>query len=118
MVVADKDLFRTGLASLLSAKPDVNVVAQASGGHPGVHLASELRPDVVLMNLPVADRPEAIRAILARHPRTRVLVFTAAASDDDIVNAMQYGAAAPCRRTRRSTTSSLSCAPWPVGEFR
>jgi len=66
LVVDDHDLFRAGLASLLAAEADIEVVAQASNGRLGVRLADELRPDVVLMDLrmPDLEGPDAIRAIL------------------------------------------------------
>ena len=71
LVVDDHDLFRTGLASLLNAQPDIDVVAQASGGRMGVRLADELRPDVVLMDVRMPDLAgtEATRVI--RHAGRR-----------------------------------------------
>jgi DNA-binding NarL/FixJ family response regulator len=94
LVVDDHDLFRTGLASLLGAQGDIDVVGRASGGRKGVQLASELRPDVVLMDLrmPDLEGPDATRAILERLPRTRVLALTVLSDDDDIADAMQAGA--------------------------
>lgn len=90
----DHDLFRTGIASLLGAQPDIEVLAQASGGRKGVQLASELRPDVVLMDLrmPDLEGPEATRAILLERPVTRVLALTVLSSDDDVAAALQAGA--------------------------
>ena len=93
LVVADHDLFRTGLASLLGAHVDIEVVAQASGGRMGVQLASELRPDVVLMDLPMPDLEarEAIRAVLELSPASRVLAFTMLPSEEDVADALQAG---------------------------
>ncbi len=94
LVVDDHDLFRTGLASVLGSQPDIEVVAQASGGRIGVRLADELRPDVVLMDLRMPDvaGPEATRAILERRPSTRVLALTVLSEDEDVAAAMQAGA--------------------------
>jgi NarL family two-component system response regulator LiaR len=94
LVVDDHDLFRTGLASLLSSQPDIEVVAQASGGRTGVRLADELRPDVVLMDLRMPDvaGPDATRQILALHPETRVLVLTVASDRADVESALKAGA--------------------------
>ena len=94
LVVDDHDLFRTGLASLLAMQPDIDVVAQASGGRMGVRLANELRPDVVLMDLrmPDVEGPAATREILDRHPGARVLVLTVASDDSDVEAALQAGA--------------------------
>lgn len=94
LVVDDHDLFRTGLASMLSSRPDVEVVAQASGGRMGVRLADELRPDVVLMDLHMPDLPghEATRAILERHPSTRVVALTVLSEEEDVAAALDAGA--------------------------
>ncbi|MFZ0974990.1 MAG: response regulator transcription factor [Solirubrobacteraceae bacterium] len=94
LVVADNDLFRTGLASLLGALADIEVVAQASGGRMGVQQASELRPDVVLMDLPMPDLEarEAIRGVLELSPATRVVAFTMLPSEQDVADALQAGA--------------------------
>lgn len=94
IVVDDHDLFRVGLASMLSAQPDIAVVGQASGGLMGVRLAHDLSPDVVLMDLrmPDLDGPEATRAILEDRPSTRVLAFTVLSADADVQAAMEAGA--------------------------
>ena len=94
LVVADRDLFRTGLASLLGGRADIEVVAQASGGRMAVQLASELRPDVVLMDLPMPDLEvrEAIRAILELSPATRVLALTMPPHEEDVADALLSGA--------------------------
>ena len=94
LVVDDHDLFRTGLSTLLASQPDIEVVAQASGGRMGVRLANELRPDVVLMDLrmPDLDGPDAIRQILAMHPGMRVLVLTVASDSADVDSALESGA--------------------------
>jgi DNA-binding NarL/FixJ family response regulator len=94
LVVDDHDLFRIGLASLLGSEPDIEVVAQASGGRMGVRLADELRPDVVLMDIRMADLdgPAATREILERHPDMRIVTLTVASDDEDVATALRAGA--------------------------
>lgn len=94
LIVDDHDLFRTGLSSLLGAQPDIEVVAQASGGRMGVRLASEVRPDVILMDVRMPDLqgPDATREILERDPRMRVLVLTVSSDDADVAEALDAGA--------------------------
>jgi DNA-binding NarL/FixJ family response regulator len=94
VVVDDHDLFRVGLASMLSAQPDISVVGQASRGQMGVQLVDDLAPDVVLMDqrMPDLDGPDATRAILERRPSTRVLALTVLSGDVDVAAAMQAGA--------------------------
>jgi len=94
LVVDDHDLFRAGIASLLGTEPDIQVVAQASGGRAGIRLAAELRPDVVLMDLqmPDLDGTEAIREIVDGRPSTRVIALTVLSGDQDVESAVQAGA--------------------------
>lgn len=94
LVVDDYDLFRTGLVTLLSGQPGLEVAGQASNGRAGVRLAQELKPDVTLMDLRMPDISghEATRAILARYPDTRVVVFTVSSEDEDVEAAVQAGA--------------------------
>jgi DNA-binding NarL/FixJ family response regulator len=94
LVVDDHDLFRTGLASLLSAQPDIDVVAQASGGRMGVRLAAELQPDVVLIDvrMPDLEGPEATRAILRQNPSARVVALTVVSDDADVAAVLESGA--------------------------
>jgi len=94
LVVDDHDLFRAGLSSLLASQPDIEVVAQASGGRLGVRLADELHPDVVLMDvrMPDLEGPQATRQILARHPSIRILALTVASDDVDVSAVVEAGA--------------------------
>lgn len=94
LVVDDHDLFRTGLSSLLGEEPDIDVVAQASGGRAGVRLAHELRPDVVLMGLSITDQPapEATREILSDRPSTCVVMMAGDPGEEDIEEALRAGA--------------------------
>lgn len=94
LVVDDHGLFRAGLSSLLSAQPEIDVVAQASGGRAAIRLADELRPDVALMDLrmPDIDGVEATRTIVEAYPSTRVIVMTVLSEDRDVESAVQAGA--------------------------
>jgi DNA-binding NarL/FixJ family response regulator len=94
LVVDEHDLFRSGLSSLLAEEPDIEVVAQVSSSRAGVRLAHELRPDVVLMGLPITDQPapEATREIMSDRPSTCVLVMAADPCDEDIEEALRAGA--------------------------
>ena len=94
LVVDDHDLFRIGLATMLGSQPDMEVVAQASGGRMGVRLAGELRPDVVLMDLrmPDLDGPAATREILEQTPATAVVALTVLSEEAAVAAALEAGA--------------------------
>jgi DNA-binding NarL/FixJ family response regulator len=94
VVVDDHDLFRTGLAALLGSQPDIEVIAQASGGRMGVQLARELRPDVVLMDLrmPGLEGHVATRMILEQTPGTAVVALSVLADDAAVGAVLEAGA--------------------------
>jgi DNA-binding NarL/FixJ family response regulator len=93
VLVDDHTLFRRGLARLL-AHHEIDIVGEASHGRRAVHLAAELRPDVIVMDLsmPLMSGVEAIRAIVAADPAARILVLTITAEDDEVLDALLAGA--------------------------
>jgi DNA-binding NarL/FixJ family response regulator len=93
LVVDDHDLFRTGLRNLLEEE-GVNVVGEAENGEAAIRLASDLAPDVVIMdlNMPGAGGVETTRRLSSLAPLSRVVVLTISADDDDVMNAVMAGA--------------------------
>ena len=94
LIADDHPLFRKGLAALLGAMPQVQLVGQATTGEEAVRLAAELQPDVVLMDLqmPHGDGLSAIRQIVQTSPHIRILVVTMFEDDDSVFAAMRGGA--------------------------
>lgn len=94
LLVDDHLLFRKGLARLLDAQPDFEVVGEAADGCEAVSQAQALRPDVVLMDIrmPNCDGLEATRRIKASMPDVRVVVLTVSEEEHDLVTAVRYGA--------------------------
>ena len=93
LIVDDHDLFRTGLRNLLEEQ-GVNVVGEAENGETAIRLASDLAPDVVIMdlNMPGAGGVETTRRLSSLAPLSRVVVLTISADDDDVMNAVMAGA--------------------------
>jgi DNA-binding NarL/FixJ family response regulator len=93
LVVDDHDLFRTGLKTLLEEQ-GINVVGEAPNGQTAIRLASELAPDVVIMdlNMPGLTGVETTRKLAGIAPLTRVVVLTISADDDDVMDAVMAGA--------------------------
>jgi DNA-binding NarL/FixJ family response regulator len=94
LVADDHPVVREGLAAMLQAEPDLDVVGEAGNGDEAVALAARLRPDVVLMDLrmPRLDGASATARIAQEVPGARVLVLTTYDTDADIVRAVEAGA--------------------------
>lgn len=95
VVADDHPIVRAGIVALLQDADDVEVVGQASDGEAAVALALAERPDVVLMDLrmPGMNGDAATARILAREPSIRVLILTTYETDDQILAAIEAGAA-------------------------
>jgi DNA-binding NarL/FixJ family response regulator len=94
VVADDHGVLRDGLAGLIAAQPDLELVGAAANGAEAVELCRSAVPDVVLMDLemPVLDGIDATRAILAELPATVVLVLTSFSDRRRITGALDAGA--------------------------
>jgi two-component system, NarL family, response regulator LiaR len=107
LLADDHPIVREGLRTVLETQPDFEVIGtpeQAANGDEALHLALELQPDILLLDLemPVMDGVETIRRLrqhLRTHPagkgdlvRPRVIVFTAFDNDERIIAALEAGA--------------------------
>ena len=94
LIADDHAIVRTGLASLLGRKPDLEVVGEAEDGEAAVAETLRLKPDVVVMDLlmPRTNGAEATAAIHARQPETKILILTSYGDANDIRVALGNGA--------------------------
>jgi DNA-binding NarL/FixJ family response regulator len=100
LIADDEALVRGGIAMLLSAQSDIEVVAEAATGEEAVDQARALRPDVVLMDLrmPGTDGIQATAQLTQDPSRdepnqlTKVLVLTTFKDDDSVYGALRAGA--------------------------
>jgi len=94
LIADDQALIREGLALLLGQFEELEVVGVASDGESAVAMATELRPDVVLMDIvmPGMDGVDATRQITTVLPRTQVVILSAYADDESIFAAISAGA--------------------------
>lgn len=93
ILVDDHPVFRNGLRALLQAS-GIDVVGEAATGADAVDIATQLSPDVVLMDLGLPDMSgvEAVAQIVAARPATRVLVVSLYQDDGSVDAALRAGA--------------------------
>jgi DNA-binding NarL/FixJ family response regulator len=94
LIVDDHPVVRAGLAGMLAAETDIEVVGEAGDGEEAVVVARRMRPDVVLMDLrmPRVDGAEATARIVTADPNIKVLILTTYDTDSDIIRAVEAGA--------------------------
>lgn len=96
VIADDHPIMRTGLQALFETEPTISVLAAVGTPEDAIAAATELRPDVVLMDLQFAGEfrgAEATAAIRALESPPSVLILTNYDTDSDIVTAIEAGAA-------------------------
>ena len=94
LLADDHAILRDGLAALLQAQDDLTVVAHAKDGREAVHKATELKPDVAIMDIvmPELDGIEATRRVRRSSASTQVLILSMYSTTEHIFRAFQAGA--------------------------
>jgi DNA-binding NarL/FixJ family response regulator len=94
LLVDDHTLFREGLAGILNAQPDFEVVGEASDGLEALIKARELVPDLILMDIgmPGCDGLEATRRIKQELPAATIVMLTVRDEEEKLFQAIQNGA--------------------------
>ena len=95
LLAEDHVVVRQGTRQLLERERDFEIVGEAGDGEEAVRLASQLKPDVVVMDvaMPKLSGIEATKQIKAVLPTTRVLVLTGYDYDEYIFSMLEAGAA-------------------------
>jgi DNA-binding NarL/FixJ family response regulator len=95
LIADDQALFREGLRTLLSTRPEIEVVGEAANGAEALAEVERLQPGVVLMDLrmPVMDGIVATTVMRERWPSIPVLVLTTFDDDASLFGALRAGAA-------------------------
>lgn len=94
LLADDHELFREGLAGIISAQPDMQVVGEASDGLEAFAKVQELKPDLILMDvqMPGMNGLEATRQIKQILPETIIVMLTVRDDDDKLFEALKNGA--------------------------
>jgi len=95
LLAEDHVIVREGTSELIQREPDMEVVGEAGDGEEAVELATNLRPDVIIMDIamPKLNGIEATKQIKALYPATAVLILTAYDNDQYICALLRAGAA-------------------------
>lgn len=124
MLVDDHEMVRMGLAAYLSTEEDIEVIAEASSGEEGVKLATQLAPDVILMDLVMEGIGgiEATRQIRESCPNAKVIVLTSFIDDEKVYPVIEAGAFSYLIKTSRAAEIArairLAAAGEPILESR
>ena len=94
LLADDHSIMREGLQALLERSEEFEVVGQARDGVEAVEAASELSPDMIVMDvmMPNKDGVEACREIMESLPGTKVIMLTASTEADAVIEAVAAGA--------------------------
>lgn len=97
----DHGVLRAGLKALLEAEQDILVVGEAETGEDAVRRVTELKPDVVVMDLsmPGMGGLEATRQITGMDAGTRVLVLTMHAEEEYLLPVLEAGGSGYVHKT-------------------
>jgi DNA-binding NarL/FixJ family response regulator len=94
LAVDDHPLFRSGIAAVLQAEPDIVLVGEASDGKEAIERFRVHHPDVTLMDLqmPAMNGIDAMTAIRAEFPSARFVALTTYRGDVQVLRALRAGA--------------------------
>jgi DNA-binding NarL/FixJ family response regulator len=94
VVADDHPVVRFGVKNMLTSEPGFDVVGEANDGDEAITQTLELEPDILLLDLAMPKLPglEAMRAIMNRSPRVKIVLLTSLISTQQIIEALQIGA--------------------------
>ena len=94
VVADDHPVVRFGVKNMLMSEPGFEVVGEAEDGDDAITQTLELEPDILLLDLqmPRLPGPEAMRAIMSRSPRVKIILLTSTITTQQIIEALQIGA--------------------------
>ena len=94
VIADDHAIFRDGLRRLLATQEDFQVVGEASDGKEAIAFATDLRPDVLLLDLAMPRVPgmEVLRELAHQEVAVRTILLTAAIQPFAVTSALQLGA--------------------------
>ncbi len=94
VIIDDHPLFREGLKSMISRDPHFEVVGEAGTGREGIRVASEMKPDLVVVDISLPDKSgiQVTREIRGILPKARVMVISMHSKIDYVTESLKSGA--------------------------
>jgi DNA-binding NarL/FixJ family response regulator len=94
LLVDDHALVRRGFRRLLEDDPGITVVGEGSNGDEAIRLAADLKPNVIVMDaaMPGTGGLEATRTIIAKHPKSAILMLSMHSEETLVRQALAAGA--------------------------
>jgi two-component system nitrate/nitrite response regulator NarL len=94
LVADDHPVVRFGVKNMLTAETGFDVVGEAGDGDDAITQTLELEPDILLLDLAMPKLPglEAMRAIMSRSPRVKIILLTSTITTQQVIEALQIGA--------------------------
>jgi two-component system, NarL family, response regulator NreC len=93
LIADDHGIVRQGLRLILEQRSQYEVVGEASDGREAVHLALELKPDLIVMDIAMRNLNglDATEQILSHLPETRILILSMYAEESYLLRALNAG---------------------------
>lgn len=94
VIADDHEIFRDGLALMLSKQRNLFLAGQAADGLALVELVDQLRPDVILtdIKMPLMDGVEATRKIIRHHAKAKIIALSMFDEENLIIDMLEAGA--------------------------
>ncbi|MDV2989631.1 MAG: response regulator transcription factor [Dehalogenimonas sp.] len=93
LIIDDHDVVREGLRTVLQNETDMEIAGEAESGRQGVEMTDKVNPDVILLDLKMADMDgfATAKAISTTHPDARIIMLTGYESDLYAAEATESG---------------------------
>jgi DNA-binding NarL/FixJ family response regulator len=94
LVADDHPVVRFGVRNMLEHDPAFQIVGEAGDGDEAITQTLDLEPDILLLDVQMPRLPglEAMRAIMDRSPRVKIIILTSTVSTQQVIEALQIGA--------------------------